>query len=155
MGLRALMGLRPLYEGSPFYSARWPPVWLPRLLSHWSGSRVVPLTLVLRFLASTELLYSSTIPASPTWSSWEPSDLSGIDQDDPPLAWCRIPLSVQYSRNQLWHYHCNYGTWLVLHWSVSYEATNLLGVSIVFQKATSEPAGKVKKLTAWHLMPPN
>jgi hypothetical protein len=36
----------------PFYSAHWPPVWLPRLLSHWSGSRTVPWPLVLRLLAS-------------------------------------------------------------------------------------------------------
>ncbi len=38
------------------YSAHWPPVWLPRLLSHWSGSQTVPLTLVMRLLASAELL---------------------------------------------------------------------------------------------------
>jgi hypothetical protein len=37
---------------------------LPRLLSHWSGSRTVPLTLVLRHLASAELQLYRTI--SPT-----------------------------------------------------------------------------------------
>jgi hypothetical protein len=31
--------------------------------------------------------------------------------------------------------------------------TKLLGGSMDFQEATSEPAGNTKKLTAWHLMP--
>ncbi len=45
------------------YTAHWPPVWLPRLLSHWSGGRTVPLTLVLRLLASAELrLYHTSFP---------------------------------------------------------------------------------------------
>ncbi len=72
-------------------SAHCPPVWLPQLLSYWSGSRTVPLTLALRLLASAELELS-TGPASPAWSSQEPSDLRGLDQDDPPLAWCRMSL---------------------------------------------------------------
>jgi hypothetical protein len=59
------------------------PVWLPWLLSHWShwsGSRTVPWHLVLRLLASAELqLYRTSLPA---WSSREPSDLSGLNQDD-------------------------------------------------------------------------
>ncbi len=38
------------------YLAYWPPVWLPRRLSHLSGSRTVPWPLVLRLLATTELL---------------------------------------------------------------------------------------------------
>jgi hypothetical protein len=45
------------------YSAHWPPIWLPQLLSHWSGSRTVPVTLVLRLLASAELqLYQTSLP---------------------------------------------------------------------------------------------
>jgi hypothetical protein len=59
------------------------------------------------------------------------------------------------SRLLLWHHHCNYGTWLVLHLGGWYEATKLLGGSMIFQEATSEPAGKSKKPTAWHLMPHN
>jgi hypothetical protein len=40
-----------------------PPVWLPRLLSHWSGSRTVPWPLVLRLLAFAELqLYQTSLP---------------------------------------------------------------------------------------------
>jgi hypothetical protein len=33
-------------------------------------------------------------------------------------------------------------------WNGRYEATKLLGDSMVFQEATSEAAGKAKKLTA-------
>ncbi len=50
-------------------------------VAHWDGSRTVPWPLVLRLFASTELC--STRPASPTWSSREPSDLSGLDQGNP------------------------------------------------------------------------
>ncbi len=57
----------------------------PRLaalaVDHLSGSRTVPCPFVLRLLASAELC--STGPASPAWSSREPSDLSGLDQGDP------------------------------------------------------------------------
>ncbi len=74
-----------------------------------------PLALSLRLLASAELC--STRPASPAWSSREPSDLSGLDPGDPlglmqdvPWALSRIP----YSWLLLWHYHCNYGTKLVI-----------------------------------------
>ncbi len=46
-----------------FYSAHWHPIWLPRLLSHWSSVWTVPLTLVLRILASAELrLYRTGLP---------------------------------------------------------------------------------------------
>ncbi len=81
-----------LFQSSldPCFSAHWPPLWLPQLLSHWSGSRTIPLTLV---TDSWPLLrYSSTGPAYPAWSSREPSDLSGWDQDIPPLACCRMSL---------------------------------------------------------------
>ncbi len=50
------------YESSPL---TWPTgslVWPPRLLSHWSSSHTVPLTLDLRLLASVS--YSSTGPTS-------------------------------------------------------------------------------------------
>jgi hypothetical protein len=59
----------------PFYSAHWPPVWLPQLLSHLSGSRTVPWLLVLRLLASAELLlYWTSLPpliiSRTIWSEW-------------------------------------------------------------------------------------
>ncbi len=41
----------------------------------------------------------------------------------------------------------------MLHWGGWCEATELLGGSLAFQEATSEPAGKAKKPTALHLMP--
>ncbi len=57
----------------------------PRLavsaVAHLSGSRTVTLPLVLRLLASAELCYTG--PAFLAWSSWEPSDLRGLDQGDP------------------------------------------------------------------------
>jgi hypothetical protein len=87
--------------------------------------------------------------ASPLWSSWEPSDLSGLDEDDPPLAWCRMSferiVGTVISRLFSRHYHCNYGTWLVLHWSVRYKATKM-GVSMVFQEAKVYP---LKKQRNW------
>jgi cellulose synthase/poly-beta-1,6-N-acetylglucosamine synthase-like glycosyltransferase len=42
-----------------------------------------------------------------------------------------------------------------MHWGGWYEATKLLGGSLVFQEATSGPAGKAQKPTAWYLMPHN
>ncbi len=43
--------------------AHCPHIWLPQLLSHWSGSQTVPVTLVLRLLASAELqLYQTSLP---------------------------------------------------------------------------------------------
>ncbi len=120
---------------------------------------MVPLTLVLRLLASAELRpYQASLPclitAGTIWTEWTWSRWS-------PLAWNRVSLErIVVSRNLpvispllSWHYHFNYVTWLVLHWGGWYEATKLLGGSMVFQEATSEPAGKAKKLTAWHLMP--
>ncbi len=57
----------------------------PRLaasaIAHLSDRRTVPWPLVLKLLASAELC--STRPASPAWSSREPSDLSGLVQGDP------------------------------------------------------------------------
>ncbi len=45
------------------YLAHWLPIWLPRLLSHWSGSRTVPWPSVLRLLASAKLqLYQTSLP---------------------------------------------------------------------------------------------
>jgi hypothetical protein len=58
------------------------------LFGFWSGSQTIPLTKVLRLLPP---LNGSTRPASPAWLSQGPSDLSGLDQDDPPLAWCSPP----------------------------------------------------------------
>jgi hypothetical protein len=49
--------------------------------AHLSSSRTVPWPLVLRLLASSVLC--TTRPASPTWSSREPSDLSELVQGDP------------------------------------------------------------------------
>ncbi len=73
-----------------FNSAHWPPIWLSRLLSHWSGSRTVPLTQVLRLLTSAELrLYRTSLPrmivSRTIWSEltrlrWSPS---GLIQDVP------------------------------------------------------------------------
>ncbi len=59
----------------PFYLAHWPPVWLPRLLFHWSCGWTVPLTLVLKLLASAELqLYRTSLPcliiSRAIWSEW-------------------------------------------------------------------------------------
>ncbi len=51
------------------------------VVAHWGGNRTVPWPLVLRLLASAELC--STEPASPAWSSREPSDLIGLDPGDP------------------------------------------------------------------------
>jgi hypothetical protein len=42
--------------------------------------------------------------------------------------------------------------WYCTGW---YEATKLLGGYMILQEAKSEQAGKVKKPTAWHLMPHN
>jgi hypothetical protein len=57
----------------------------PRLaasvVAHWGGKQIVPWPLVLRLLASAE--HCSTGPASPAWSLQEPSDLSGLDPNDP------------------------------------------------------------------------
>ncbi len=55
--------------------AHWPPVRLPQLPSHWSGSRTVALILVLSLLASTELrLYWTSLPclisSRTIWSEW-------------------------------------------------------------------------------------
>jgi hypothetical protein len=79
----------------------------------------------------------------------------------PLLAWCRMSLEriVEPSISQLlsWHYHCNYGTWLVMCWHVTVDMRqqSCWGGSMAFQKATSEPAGKTKKPTSWHLIPHN
>ncbi len=72
------------------YSAHWPTVWLPRLLSHWNCSQTVPLTLVLRIFASAELrLYRTSLPCliilRTIWSEWTRSRWS-------PLAWSRMSL---------------------------------------------------------------
>ncbi len=58
-----------------FYSVHWPPVWLPRQPSHWSGSQTVPWPLVLRLLANAELqLYWTSLPSliilRTIWSEW-------------------------------------------------------------------------------------
>ncbi len=74
------------------YLSHWPPVWLPWLPSHWSGTRTVLVTLVLRLLAL--LSFGSTGSASSAWLSREPSDLSGLDQDDPPWLDAGCPLSA-------------------------------------------------------------
>jgi hypothetical protein len=42
-----------------------------------------------------------------------------------------------------------------MHWGGWYKATKLLGGSIFFQEARSEPDGKTKKPTACYLMPHN
>ncbi len=63
------------------YLALWPPRLAASAAAHWGGSQTVPWPLVLRLLASAEL--SSSGPASPTGSSREPSDLSGLDPGDP------------------------------------------------------------------------
>jgi hypothetical protein len=93
------------------------------------------------------------------WATAQP------DQPPPPdhlknhLIWVDsikvIPLGLKqkvpwaHNRNLLFrllscHYHFNYGTWMVLHWSGWYEATKLLGDSMDFQEASSEPTGKAK-----------
>jgi hypothetical protein len=64
--------------------------WLPRLLSHWRGSRTVPWTLVLRLLATAELrLYWTFLPhliiLRTIWSEWTWPRWS-------PLAWSRMSL---------------------------------------------------------------
>ncbi len=88
------------------YLAHWPPAWLPLAGAHLSSSRTVPWPLVLRLLASAELCCSG--PASPTWSSQEPSDLSGLNQGDPlgllqDVHWAlsRIPQIPDYSRDSI------------------------------------------------------
>ncbi len=60
-------------------------------------------------------------------------------------------VGIIISRLLSWHCCCNYGIWLV--WSVRHEATRLLGSSMVFQEATSEPAERTKNSAAWLLMP--
>jgi hypothetical protein len=60
---------------APFIWPTGPPAWLPGLLSHWSSSWTVPLTLVLRLLASAELrLYRTSLPRlivlRTIWSEW-------------------------------------------------------------------------------------
>ncbi len=83
---------------------------VPRLAAsaaaHLSGSQTVPWPLVFRLLASAELC--STGQASPAWSSWDPFDLSGLDQGDPlgllqdvPWALTRNPLVPNYSRDTI------------------------------------------------------
>jgi hypothetical protein len=72
------------------------PVWLPRIPSHWSGSRTVPLTLVFRLLAFAELwLYQISLPLliilRTIWSEW--TRLGGF-----PLA-CRRMSLERNSRN--------------------------------------------------------
>jgi hypothetical protein len=63
------------------YLAHCPPIWLPRLLSHWSSSQTVPLTLVLRLLASAELwLFRTSLPGLIISRT---IDLSGLNQDAP------------------------------------------------------------------------
>ncbi len=71
------------------FLAHRPPVWLPWLLSHLSDSRTDPWILVLRFLASAELLLywtslSCLIISRTIWSEW-------FDQGDP-LACCRMSI---------------------------------------------------------------
>ncbi len=62
------------------YLALWPPSGcLGCCPMGWQPDS--PLALSLRLLASAELC--STRPASPAWSLWEPSDLSGLDPNDP------------------------------------------------------------------------
>jgi hypothetical protein len=57
------------------------PTWLPRLLSHLSGSRTVPWPLILRLVASTEhQLYRISLPRLIISRT---IDLSGLDQGDP------------------------------------------------------------------------
>ncbi len=104
----------------PFNSAPWPPVWLPRLLFHWSSSQTVPLTLVLRLLASAELLlYWTSLPcriiSRTIWSAWTQSRWS-------PLAWSRMSLECIVETPNIpllsWHCPCNLRVRPVLHWPV-------------------------------------
>jgi hypothetical protein len=60
--LRAVVQLS-LFEQIFRESSPRPPIWPSWLLSHWSSSQTVPLTLVLRLLASAELwLYWTNLP---------------------------------------------------------------------------------------------
>jgi hypothetical protein len=66
------------------------------------------------FIWPTGPLSGSTRPASQAWLSQESSNLRGLNQDDPPLAWCRmsleriegtrnLPASLVTSSLQLWN----------------------------------------------------
>ncbi len=118
------------------FSPPWPPVWLPRLLSLWSDGRTVPLTLVLRLLASAELrLYRTRFPhliiSRTIWSEWTQQRWSS-------LAWSRMSFErIVGTCNlpaTLVTLSLNYGTQLVLHWSVRYEATCCRGVLWFFKR---------------------
>ncbi len=77
------------------------------------------------------------------WSEWTWTKMIPFCLD----AGC--PISTLYApiifHLLLWHYRCNYGIWLVLHWHVKYETTKLLGGSVVFQKTAREPARKSRE----------
>ncbi len=75
------------------YSAHWPPIWLPWLLSHWSGSQTASWPLVLRLLASAEFqLHWTSLPrliiSRTIWSEWTRSRWS-------PWLTAGCPLSAQ------------------------------------------------------------
>jgi hypothetical protein len=96
-------------ESSPFYYA---PVWLPRLLSYWSGNKKVPLTLVLRLFASAELwLYRTSLPRliilRTIWSErtrprWSPFGLMQMSPERI-VGTCNLPATLVTLSLQLWN----------------------------------------------------
>ncbi len=129
------------------------PVWPPGLLSHWCTSQMVSLTLVLRLVASAELwLYMTSLPrliiSRTIWVDSIKMIPFGPKQNVP---WvysrtCNLPAALVTLSLWLWNLTGTAWGWLV--WS-----NKAAGGSMVFQEATGESAGKVKKLTACHLMP--
>ncbi len=131
-------------------------MWPPLLLSHWSSSWTVPLTLVLRFLASTELqLYWTNLPrliiSRTIWSEWTRSRWS-------PLAWCRMSLKrIVGTRNilaalmtlSLWLW--NSTGYALCDWQ---EATKMLEGSLDSERPQASLLERMETYcTAWHLMP--
>jgi hypothetical protein len=117
---------------------------------------MVPLTLVLRLLASDELrLYLTSLPhliiSRTIWSEWTRSRWS-------PLACCRMSLEcivgTVISRLFSWHCPCNYGIQLLLHWVVGMKQQNCQSILWV-SKGHDWAFWKGRKPTAWHLMPHN
>ncbi len=136
------------HDSSLFIWPTDPPVWLPRLPSQWSGSRTVPTTLVLRFLASAELWrYWTSLPgliiSRTIWSEWTLPRWSpfGLLQDG---AWVhsRNLQYPGYSRDPI-----------IAIMELDWDCTDMLtmrhqcwrGLLWIFQKATREPARKTKK----------
>jgi hypothetical protein len=73
---------------------------------------------------------------------------------------CKHKYTHSQQKHKKGNVYCVMTFWLLTlstpgHWGNWYEATKLLGGSMVFQEATSEPTGKAKKLTSQHLMPHN